>query len=309
MGANRTPKTIAGTIQISPARLRIYKSLIFFFGLTSLASLVYIGFDWVQNNATELGLIKIQPTVPQYEKIRKIMEPLRYSALEAINRPEVTLTLNFENRSWILNNIRRFTADGKIMLDEGRYGACGELSAYVFQQIRPLLDHRYSIRLVRVAESSFFPPNSSHYALFIIDSTHPQFPVTYVLDPSFRRYGRIDDFENYRFYETSEKILFVDQRIPYEVFQLGQGAPLIMQRRFLLELVVESIDGKFDKDNFALSVRATSKHNYSGRRALSLRRVDGKFELYENTAFVKEKIESKEYEVLKKRLIELYHTL
>ncbi len=289
-------------------KLRLYKISTLIFAALTIGLAAYSGYQWVQDNASELGLVQIKSNVPHYQEVKKIIEPLSYSALEALNRPEVTLTVDYPNRLWALNNIRRFTPEGTVVLDDGRYGACGELSAYAYQKIRPLFDHRYSIRVVRVAESSFFPPNSSHYALFIIDSTNPQFPVTYVLDPSFRRYGRIDDFEDYRFYETDEKIQFVEKRIPYEVFRVDQGAPLIIKRQFLLELVVESIDGKFDENNFALSVRATLKHNYSGRRALSLRRVAGKFELYENTDFVKERLKSKEYDILKNRLIEIYRT-
>ena len=153
---------------------------------------------WIRANALELGLINIEEEAPFYRQVKEIMEPLRYSGLKDFFDPDTRLSIEFEDKRWTLHNIHHFDKDGRVLLKEDRFGLCGDLAAYIYERITPFLNNTYSIDFLRAAESSFFPlPKGSHIVLKITDNSFSLIPRVYILDPSFRKYKRIEYFDEY----------------------------------------------------------------------------------------------------------------
>ena len=118
------------------------------------------------NNATRPP----QDAPPYYAKIIDIMKPLEYSGIQAIARPNVTLSINYANGTWTLHNLHQYDAQGNILLEENRYGLCGELASYVSSRLRAILSDRYKIKFANVSEAGFFlAPKATHIILLIDD--------------------------------------------------------------------------------------------------------------------------------------------
>ncbi len=218
--------------------------------------------------------------LPYYKQIMNILDPLEYSGVADMIKPEVDLQLNFTNKRWKLTNIHKFDARGNILLDQDRYGLCGELAAHTFTEIEPFLKDKYDILFVKAAESGFFlRPHSTHIVLMMIDKSTRE---RYFIDPSFRRYGRESAFSNYYFFETADHETHLRSLTKDIEFPIDVETPLVIRNDFLICLGAESIDGKFDKDNFTLALTANKRHEYSGRYVFMIRLKNGKIEKMEN---------------------------
>lgn len=271
-------------------------------------ALLILGFDFVRNHGFELGLPKIESQAPYQKEIKKIIKPLRYSGLQALLRPDVRISLDFQKRSWILHNIHRFDDQGRVVLEEGHYGVCNELSAYVYGKVRPLLGSNYEIEFVRTAESGFFPiPDGSHVILRIIKPSLFGEHV-YILDPSFHRYGSIDKFNDYLFIDTISYPFFSESRTD-ESFNVNNGPPLSIKKNYLLGLIVEEINGKFDQDNFILALTATRRNHYAGRYIFAVRKNSGELQQIENKNLIKMFLEEEEYHQIRQKLVDLFENL
>ena len=245
-------------------------------------------------------------TIPYYDQIMEILQPLRYSGLQALIRPDVQFDMDFDRKLWYIHNIHHFDSNGNIILEEGHDGVCGELSAYVYGRIKPLVGRTYDIKFVRVSESGFFlTPKSTHIVL-LIQKKRFLGASTYLLDPSFQRYGKKEDFDDYYFFDSFDYPPFLVYRYPDVFFDIDHGTPILIRHNFLVTLEIGSSDGRFDRDNFIVSLTATERDKFAGRYILALRNHEGKAELFENSMLLKQIFDLQDYEPLRAKLIHFF---
>lgn len=248
----------------------------------------------------------IEKDVPYYKEVKKIIDPLRYSGFDSLMLPDVSLTIDFGQKKWALRNIHRFDKDGRVALVEGRYGVCGELAAYVYDKIRPVFPKQYDIKYISLSESGYFlHPRASHLGL-IISRRSILGNEAYLLDPSFRNYGRINHFDEYVFFDESQELDFVRNHDPDQAFNIGSIAPMRIKKGFLVGLLVDETGGKFDRDNFLIAVTATKRFKYAGRYIIAFRRVAGQQEVFENKRLALNIITQENYDKLKGRVAQFY---
>lgn len=273
-----------------------------FFALSGILLIViFLAFYW------NTAYYKTRP--PFYKEIKRIIAPLQYSGIHDLVRSEVGVRLDFKNSDWQLTNIHRFDDKGRLVLAQGRFGLCGELAAAVYEKIKGLFDGSYIIDYARAAESGYFLyPQSTHIVLRI---TRPAFmsQKIYILDPSFQRYGEVNEFDDYLFFESMPNIPFVEKKETDERFAVGTATPVFIKSGFLIMLSVEKQNGLFNRDNFALSLTASRRFNYSGRYLLALRKSNGKDEILENQGLVENILSLDEYEVLRKTMLQWFEKI
>lgn len=229
-------------------------------------------------------------------EIKEILQPLRYSGMEMLERENARIDFDFRNKKWILYNVHEFDANGKLLLENGKYGICGELAAYTYEKIRPLFSDRYNIWFVKCAQSGYFlGPESSHIVLFIKDIDNG---YTYVLDPSFRRYGNLAEFEDYMFFENIDTLSFVKNRENFVTLPVNSSMPLLIRKDYLLSFVVEDNNGLYDEDNFVFAIASTKKYNFAGRYIFAMRMNGGKLQRMENQAIINPVLKNGEYKKL-----------
>jgi len=244
--------------------------------------------------------------IPHFKTVMAIVQPLRYSGLPMFLREDVRLTIDSNKQTWKISNLHRFNSKGNVVLEDNRYGLCGELAGYVYQNIKTLFDNKYSITFLRVSESGYFlSPQSSHIVLLIRDKENPK-NNTFILDPSFHRYGHIEDFDEYNFFGSSPSLDFITQKDPDGSFDIEHGMPILIHNDFLLSLMVEKAGDKFDINNFTIALAATQRYKFSGRYLFAIRKKDGKEEIYENKFLTEEILNSEEYAHLREKIVFLF---
>ncbi|MFA5146943.1 MAG: hypothetical protein WC515_06205 [Candidatus Omnitrophota bacterium] len=258
---------------------KLRKKAVFYRTLSILFACIIISISaaesirWIRENAMELGLIDIDAKGPYHKEIKELMEPIRYSGLKDLLDANTRLSVDFEKKEWTLHNIHQFDKDGKILLKENRFGLCGDLAAYMYEKVSPMLDKRYSISFVSVSESNFFQaPRGSHIALKITDRAINLIPNIYLIDPTFRRYRKIEYFEDYAFYSEMPELPFYKEKSRDETFIAGTQCPILIKGDFLLCIGLDYVDDKFDKDNFVLFLSLTKRHKYFSRPVFALRK-------------------------------------
>lgn len=265
--------------------------------LLALVLLLVGIFSW--QNWTNPEFTPIEKEAPYAREVEKIILPLAYNGVERLKSPDVFISLDANNGYWILHNIHHFDSDGHIVLTKQRYGLCGELGQYTYEQLKPLLDKEHAIDFVLVAQSGFFlGPQASHLALRVIRKG-PLFSKVYILDPSFKRYGHISRFRDYSFGKAMSSIPEMQSRSSDEVFPVGAAVPLIIKKDFLVQLEVEKNLDRFDRDNFVIALTVTKRYDYSGRYVFYLCRNSGETEIFENKLLVRSLFRREEYEHLK----------
>lgn len=270
----------------------------------------FIGFNWLKENTLELGITDMEKEAPYYKEIAEIIKPLRYSGLNDLFRPEVSISLDFDEKTWTLHNIHRFDKDGKIILADGRFGLCGELAAYVYDKISPLFDNRYKVEFFLVAQADYFPPpHGSHIVLKITDPASFPNRQSYILDPSFRRYGKMEKFEDYIFIHNYRMLPFMAGNDPDGIFSIDSQTPLLIKKQHSLNLAVDSAEGKFDKNNFALALTATKRGKYFSRFILVFRKNNGLVQKFEDKKLALSILSEEEYRKLYARLLHLFEKL
>jgi len=260
-----------------------YKMTVLILGIVIL---VLLSFDFpylLKKTLLLPDILEKKTKAPYYKEVKEIIKPLRYSALPKIMKPEVQIKLDFENKKWILLNIYNYNELGQIILEEGRYGLCGELSSHVYDRIKPLFGDDYDIKFFSTSEAGFFlSPTSSHVVLGISRNSLLGGNESYILDPSFSRYDLEEKFSSYLFMKQAKSIGFIKRREKDRVFPLNECLPILIKNDFLVSFRTKENNGKFDKDNFVFSVNASQRNNFSGRHILSLRKTDGQKDIIEN---------------------------
>lgn len=304
---------IPGNSKIVERELIVYKITTWISTLVVLLLVVILGYQGFLKDK-ELFFFSdrtVSVQSPQDEAIREIMAPLQYSGLRALERDEVTLSLNFQRRTWTLRNIHVFDPQGRVVLDEGKYGTCGQLAAYMYDRIKPLLGENYRITFLRAMQSGFFPTEKgAHYVLGISPKTARLgfSPQRYILDPSFQRYGAMSDFEDYIFLEDFSVLPFVEDHQSDLTQPVSGSVPIYIKDAYLIGFTVEDNNGLFDRDNFVVAVTMTKKHHYAGRYLFALRKNRGETEELENREMGRGFMKDSRYQSLKAKIIKLFDT-
>ena len=211
-------------------------------------------------------------------------------------KPQVTLSVDFDKRTWTLHNIHEYDSQGVILLEEGRFGLCAELATYVFEKIKPLLDGRYDVKFAMVTESGFFSADqSNHIVLLLMDKSDNQI---YLIDPSFHKYARMKDLPEYHVLNTQDTLSFVKDKSHDVFFSVDQGIPLYIKNDSLLSFSVTSVDGKFDRDNFILVISANRRYKFSGRDIVVIGRHNKEFEDFQDKNTLNQLLTAGEIKIL-----------
>lgn len=286
--------------------IHFYKILSLLLGILSIIMAVltlrlYLQFQKQQESSIIENPSVPNKKIPMYNEIMSIIDPLQYSGLQALLRSDVSLQIDFTTRLWRLTNIHHFDQEGNIILDENRYGLCGELAAFVYPKIKSILGPLYSIDFARVAESGFFlQPQSSHIALQIKNKATSE---AFLIDPSFHRYSPLSACGNYLFYGYQDSLSFVTNQIKDLEFEVNTGIPIFIHKDMLLFLIVETSEGRFDEQNFVIAVAATRRYQYAGRYILLITRKEGKISVLENTNLIKQLFKKEVYEALYQKIL------
>lgn len=273
--------------------------------------LVLFNFSAITNAVSKIIVHAVNnQAVPHYKKVMKIIGHLKYSGLRSLLKPDVKMGVDFENGMWYLHNIHKYNKEGDIILENENEGLCGELAAYVYKRVRPLFDEKYTIKFVKVAESGFFlSPKASHIVLLITKRLFMGVTKTYIIDPSFNRYGNTEDFDDYIFIDTSNMLSIIEKRLPDVYFSVDSSAPILINHAILISILVGKTNDKFDKDNFCMGLIATSRYKFSGRYIFAMRREDGKDEVFENAHLARLALDNGSYKTLRKRISEWYNSI
>ena len=246
-----------------------------------------------------------QQQLPHYNQIMEIIRPLRYSGLQSLLRPEVKIQLNLGENTWTLKNIHRFNQDGTIIIEDKKYGLCGELAAFTSRRIQSLLSDQYHIQFIKAAESGFFlGPKASHIVLQITPQKSPN--TDFILDPSFQRYDTKENFDDYLFYEQFDELSFLTNKEKDVYFPVGHGTPVLIHNDILVSLGIEKVNNQFDAQNFSIALSMTRRYKFSERYLFALRKNAGKTEWFENKVLIQEAMTPIEYSTLRLRLLQWF---
>ena len=195
-------------------------------------------------------------------------------------KPEVSLDIDFGRWMWTLRNIHEYDAQGRIVLEKGRYGLCAELATYMFERVRPILDTRYDLKFAKATESGFFATvESNHIVLVLVDNSTKQ---VYLIDPSFHKYARLKEMGEYHLLSIQDTLSFIKDQSHDVVFGANQAIPLYIKNDYLLSFSVTSVDGKFDGDNFIFVISANRRYKFTGRDIVVIGRHNKEFEDFED---------------------------
>lgn len=286
-------------------QLAVLKTTVFLYNvffIMAIGIVVFLAFPGLKKWLTPAA--QTNEKLPYYAEIMQVLNSVEYSGFPDLLKQETTLSIDFEKREWTLHNIHKFDNQGKIILKDGRYGLCGELAAHTQNKLQPILakEKHFKIKFVRAAESGYFlTPQSSHTAVVLSDTAKGQ---DYLLDPSFHRYGKIEDFDEYLYFGTFDTLPFLEGKIADVNFPADSATPLLIRHDYMLNFSVESTSGKFDKDNFILGVGANRRYKFSGRYIYALRRVDGVEQMFQNEWLAEEVLTHNEFSALKKKMQE-----
>lgn len=289
----------------------VYKLIIIFLSI----SIIFIGHQYWRSK--QVQTLTDDPlaektdlpssTPPYYEEIMDIIRPLRYSGIPAIIKENINLSIDFEKGIWTLHNIHSYNEAGEILLEDNRYGLCGELANYTYNKIYPIIKDQYNIKFVQVAESGFFLyPKASHIILVIYNDKTGE---SFMIDPSFQRYGPPEDFEDYLFFEYSDSIIGVAEKERDVSFPVETGIPLLIHNDFLSSFSVGSTDQKFDRNNFTLAIKANRKHHYAGRYIFGIRKKNGVTQIFEDNWIRNDVLPPQDIELLKKKITAWFYSI
>ncbi|MCM8774776.1 MAG: hypothetical protein NC930_00230 [Candidatus Omnitrophica bacterium] len=247
----------------------------------------------------------IKEPLPREMEIREIIQSLTYSAIPALLRPEVKLGIHPADRVWSLANYRKYDSEGNVMLEEGKYGICTELVRYVYRRIKGLYPPGYTIEYVRVKEPCFFSQeNTIHYILRVQDPALN----TYIIDPTFHRYRRLEDAADYTILESRNFLVLP----PHLVFSLNTGIPILIRNDYLIDLtvVMDTAAKRLNRRNFFLVLAAVPKfHTDQAVQLLILKRSGRKSWRYEDRKEAERIIGPSDYYKIRKRMLEWFREI
>jgi len=294
----------------APSQTELRRTLLFF-QVLSLALALALGYHVFRSRQMSARPIPnddeptwVDPSAPYASDVKKIIDPLGYSFLPILSRSDVQLRPDFKNEIWILTHIHLFDQKGQVALQDDRYGLCGDLAAYAYQKVEPLLRDHYTVRYVRAAESHYFPaPLNTHYVLSVIDQKDPR--RVFILDPTFKRYGPLDQFDEYLFFEHLSSLRFMARQERDNIEIVNRAIPVLISRTIKLSLIVLIENGQFNEKNFSVGILATHKNTYMPRTIYRTGVSDGKRFEKESAEDVSKLPATEDYTTLKRRVNEL----
>ncbi|MDD5129073.1 MAG: hypothetical protein PHO40_05425 [Candidatus Omnitrophica bacterium] len=283
-------------------KVRLLYVILFFLSAAVITLGVYILND---KGLLQIDINRSSAGLPHKEEVYKIINHLRYSGIQMFSNKDVYLTLDFEKGLWTLHNIHKFDDKGELVLNEGKYGTCGELAAYAADKLGPVFRDDYKIDFLMASQSGYFlAPRASHIVLRITSRSNGR--QVYILDPSFRRYGAFEDFDDYLFFKELSQLNFMESKVSDIAQQFNTAIPLLIRGEYLLGFVVEHANKQFDRENFVMALTLNKKYNYSGRYLFALRYAEGDTQVFENKRLALETLSEKEWNTLKEKIAELF---
>jgi len=283
-------------------RVRLLYVVLFFLLGAVIALGAYILND---KGLLQININRSNAGLPHKEEVYKVINPLRYSGIQMFSSKDVYLTLDFEKELWILHNVHKFDDNGELVLNEGKYGTCGELAAYTADKLGPVFKDDYKIDFLMASQSGYFlAPKASHIVLRITSRLDGR--QVYILDPSFRRYGEFKDFDDYLFFKELPQLNFMENKESDTVQQFNTAIPLLIRGEYLLGFVVEHTDRQLDQKNFVMALTLNKKYNYSGRYLFALRYAEGDTQVFENKRLALEALSEKEWDTLKEEITRFF---
>jgi hypothetical protein len=287
--------------------LRLYRIATPLLAILALAAILLCLYLYAENYMEETGLFSNDSEIPHRDEVAKITKPLKFSFLPTLMRPNVRITLDFETQTWTLHNIRDFDGQGRLLLEHGRYGRCGELAYHVYQEIAPLLEEKYTIELWRCAESKFFPfMIGDHVVVRMTDKALLASNVC-IIDPSYKKYGRLEDFDDYIFIKPSDLRPFLGKNTD-ETLKVGTTTPILLTKRYLLSLGVVRVNSTFDSQNFGLAIILSKPHRYISRALAEIRKSSGETETGDASSLPMA-VKTKEFTMLRARLLAFFEQI
>jgi len=288
-------------------RLRFYRIAVILLATVLVVVVPLYVYTYIENHTDDIRLFASNSEIPYFDETREIMQALQFSFLPTLMRPDVHISVDFENKTWTIHNIRKFDGQGRFMLEQGRYGRCGELSYHVYQEIVPLLRDKYTIELWRSAESKFFPFMIGDHTVLRITDKGLLASNVFIIDPTYNRYGRLEDFDSYIFIKPHDLMPFAERETD-ETFKVGTTTPVLLTKRYLLSLGVIRVNDSFDSQNFGLAVILSRPHRYISRAVAEVRKNRGETETGDAAQPAKA-IKTKEYYALHKKMIEFFEQI
>src|SRR5262249_19175456 len=120
---------------------------------------------------------------PHAQAVENIWKTLEYSGYQVLVKPDVRLSIDFDKQQWTLHNAHAFDADGNVVLEQGRFGLCAELSTYAFEHLPPEIKDNYEIKFANVTESDYFSRDQSNHIVLLMREKATDY--VFLLDPSF----------------------------------------------------------------------------------------------------------------------------
>lgn len=244
---------------------------------------------------------------PHYDEIMRIIRPLNYSGFYMFQKPGVTLSIDFKGRTWALHGLRRYTPDGTLLLDDAQNGLCAELVYHTFQKLSPLLSKPWEIKFVQALEPDFFSEEGSNHVVLILGA--PGTKTTYLLDPSFHRYGATADFPQYTVLGAKDSLPSFEKNDPDVRLPVNDSFPVLIRNHSLILLSVESVSGSLDPKNFILAISARGRSKTSSHYLLALHQQAGKTQWLRNENAMKKFFSLEEAKQIKDKFVEWMGTL
>ena len=245
-------------------------------------------------------ILAVSKELPHYHEVMRLMSRLAYSGLPSILKPQVTLSIDFDKGTSILHNVHEFDAQGKVLLEEGRYGLCAELATYVYEEIKGLFEDRYVIKFARVAESGFFAKDqSNHIVLMVFDKLSRDI---FLIDPSYQRYGQWADLMEYTVLAMHDALYFVRDKSPDVLFAVDQAMPLYIKNDLLLSFAVASVDGVFNRDNYLFVVSVNFRYEKATLDVMAVGRRNGHPDGFERTLLLEKLFSLEEIKALHQKI-------
>ncbi len=227
-----------------------------------------------------------QKGLPHEKEVREFLSTLRYSAIDDLLRENVSISLDFSKQQWTLKNIFAYDSEGKLLNHKMRSGVCTQLSEVTYDFTKSLFGQDYRVSFLSAYEGSFFPAQGNigptHY---LIKATPKNGSQAIFIDPSYKKFGHEGEFRDYKFLNELSSLSAFDRKETGITLPVSHNYPIILSKdgNWILSMVAAKINENFNKDNFAILVRAVKKYEPSGKAAcLVFIRKEGKEELYTN---------------------------
>lgn len=288
-------------------RLRRYRIIIVTLTALTVTLMLVCAYMFIENYSEAIGLFTTPSEMPLRDEVKKITKPLKSSFLSTLMRPNVRISVDFENATWTMHNIREFDGEGNLLLEQGRYGRCGELSYHVYQEIAPLLEDKYTTELWLCAESKFFPFMIGDHVVVRITDNGLLADNVYIIDPTYGKYGRLEDFDDYVFVKPSNLEPFLNQNTD-DTLEVGVTTPVLLTKRYLISLGVVRVNNAFNSENFGLALILSRPHRYISRAVAEVRKNRGETETGDVTQLPRA-TNTKDFHVLRRRMIEFFEQI